>query len=368
MSGTPEPAPGPASSADRRAGRRRRVVLVAGSGRSGTSTFAGALKHLGLHVPQPEVAADETNPRGFGEPRWVVDFHNRLLNRGFVQVTDARPRAWADTATLGMRDQVRDTLTDWLSAQFEDTDEIVVKDPRLSWFLELWRVAAQRCDVTPCLATVLRPPTEVVRSRKEAYGDRIGDVSAMAAWVNMMLHTERATRGSTRVFIRYHDLLGDCTATMLHAGRALGLETVQNAPPGSLAAVQSFIDPSLRTVQTTWDDIVGPESLRALTRETWYQLDRLPDIGDSDGASDGAGDGAEVRAALDRLHEEYLGLYADAEAVSTSTATAAARRATSRARRAARKDRPDSTDRMHAPDAAGVLAGMGARVRRMLRG
>ncbi|MGZ4640147.1 MAG: sulfotransferase family protein, partial [Actinomycetes bacterium] len=54
---------------------RRRLVLVAGVGRSGTSVFAGILRQAGFHVPQPEVDADSTNPKGFGEPRWVVDFH-----------------------------------------------------------------------------------------------------------------------------------------------------------------------------------------------------------------------------------------------------------------------------------------------------
>ena len=33
------------------------LVLVSGSGRSGTSSLAGTLKRLGLHVPQPEVEA-----------------------------------------------------------------------------------------------------------------------------------------------------------------------------------------------------------------------------------------------------------------------------------------------------------------------
>ena len=57
----------------------RRVVFVVGSGRSGTSTMSGTLQTLGLHVPQPEVAADATNPKGFGEPQWVVDLHTELL-------------------------------------------------------------------------------------------------------------------------------------------------------------------------------------------------------------------------------------------------------------------------------------------------
>ena len=59
----------------------RRLLLVVGVGRSGTSLMAGILCQLGFHIPQPEVKADETNPRGFGEPRWVVDFHTRLLQQ-----------------------------------------------------------------------------------------------------------------------------------------------------------------------------------------------------------------------------------------------------------------------------------------------
>jgi len=43
--------------------------------------MSGMLGHLGFHIPQPEVKADDTNPRGFGEPRWVVD--EGLPDRGW---------------------------------------------------------------------------------------------------------------------------------------------------------------------------------------------------------------------------------------------------------------------------------------------
>src|SRR3954464_5273858 len=77
---------------------RRSLVLVAGSGRSGTSLFSGILQRLGFHVPKPEVPADSTNPRGFAESQWVVDFHTQLLKRAQVETSEARPSAWALTA------------------------------------------------------------------------------------------------------------------------------------------------------------------------------------------------------------------------------------------------------------------------------
>ena len=57
----------------------REFVLVIGAGRSGTSLTAGVFHRLGFDVPQPEVEANKTNPRGFGEPRWVVNFHAKLM-------------------------------------------------------------------------------------------------------------------------------------------------------------------------------------------------------------------------------------------------------------------------------------------------
>src|SRR5215510_1479743 len=92
----------------------RSIVLVVGSGRSGTSLFAGIMQRLGYTVPGPEVPADETNPRGFAESQWVVDFHTRLLRRAGVQVADARPAAWANTARVCLDAEVASELRGWL--------------------------------------------------------------------------------------------------------------------------------------------------------------------------------------------------------------------------------------------------------------
>ena len=72
----------------------RKLLVVAGSGRSGTSLLTGLTGRLGVHIPKPEVIANHSNPRGFGEPRWAVDFHNGLLQSLDVAVDDGRPEAW----------------------------------------------------------------------------------------------------------------------------------------------------------------------------------------------------------------------------------------------------------------------------------
>ena len=179
--------------------RDRSLVLVAGSGRSGTSLVSGILQRLGYHVPAPEVPADDTNPRGFAESQWVVDFHTALLKRARVQVSDARPGAWAMTANICLEDEVQTQLRNWLERQYSEADHVLIKDPRLSWFLPLWQRCAEAIGVSPRFVTMLRHPAAVVDSKQRSYGAWQGDVSRTAGWVNLTLFTERATRDAPRI-------------------------------------------------------------------------------------------------------------------------------------------------------------------------
>ena len=124
----------------------KRLTLVTGAGRSGTSTMAGALHMLGHHLPRPVLHANDSNPKGFFESRWPVRFHRRLLERAVVEQTDGRPVA-ADLVAKQVDDDVRRELSAWLTTQLEISDDVIVKDPRAAWVPMLWarEAAAPRC-------------------------------------------------------------------------------------------------------------------------------------------------------------------------------------------------------------------------------
>ena len=110
-----------------------RVIVVAGAGRSGTSTIAGALSMLGLHLPEPQVPADDTNPRGFYESQWVVDFHKALLRRTpVVRTLDSRPEAAELASTLATPDDAEE-LDEWLGEALG----IVIWDPAVYYFTDV---------------------------------------------------------------------------------------------------------------------------------------------------------------------------------------------------------------------------------------
>jgi hypothetical protein len=290
----------------------RSLVLVAGSGRSGTSLFSGILQRLGYHVPQPEVPADATNPRGFAESQWVVDFHTKLLRSARVQVSDARPAAWSLTAKVALDPEVRGQLREFLRSQYKVAPHLIIKDPRLSWFLPLWRSCAEELGVAPKFVTMLRHPAAVIDSKQRWYGEWQGDVARAAGWVHLMLYTERATRESPRAFVRYEDLLEDWTTTVARVAEGLELAPVRNATAQAMREVHGFVDRTLSRSRPDWGDLKLPARLRAQADEVWEIVSKLADEEDPSSA-----------ARLDELRTEYTELYDEAEAIAQSSIAAA---------------------------------------------
>ncbi len=325
----------------------RRLVLVAGAGRSGTSLLSGILGQLGLHIPKPEVEANSTNPRGFGEPRWVVDFHWRLLRAARVEVNDARPSAWTAMASTAESEEVRSELREWLYRELDGNAAIVVKDPRTAWFLPLWLRTSRELGVQPDFVTMLRHPAETVTSATKSYGEYLPAAARAGAWANVSLETERATRGARRAFVRYEDLLADWRLEIARVGERLQLPQLSAPELSRAAGVDEFVDPTLHRNRLGWDDLEPPvpPRVRDVVDAAWLRLQALsgPD-----------GDSAAALAALDEARAAYEQLYADAEALVHSSIRA-------------RRVRPAPPPTLYVQLARRVPAPVRKGIRRMLR-
>lgn len=287
-------------------------MLVVGSGRSGTSVFSGILQRLGFHVPTPEVTPDPTNPRGFAESRWVVDFHSALLTAARVQTSDGRPTAWAEAARVADEPRARE-LRKFLKEQFAAADHVLIKDPRLIWFLPLWRRCAVDLGVTPRFVTLVRHPAAVIDSKTRYYGG-MGEVGQTCGWINVMLHAERATRGEARAFVRYEDLLQDWTKVVHRLGETLQLDAINQASSGQISAADRFVDPTLSRSAPNWEAMPLPAPVRAQADEVWQVLTSLVDK--EPPAAD------ELGKRLDALRATYADFYAEAESVAESSVRA----------------------------------------------
>ena len=296
----------------------KHLLLVAGSGRSGTSLFANVVGNLGFHVPRPWVKADDSNPRGFGEPQWVVDRHTQYLRQANVHASDARPTAWADTARLCLDERVSTEVRLWLEEQFSGHERVLIKDPRLLWFLPLWRRVGEELDADVHVVTMLRHPAEVVRSKLHWYYNMtLFDANRAAGWLNTMLFTERATRDHRRAYVRFEDLLEDWTQPIARVSAQLEVPSLVNARAREQLSADSIVDNSLHRSKATWEDLDVPKGLIYLIEQVWEDLLSLAE-------PEADGDEA-VLGRLDAYREEYVTYYRHAEHVAQSTTLAATR-------------------------------------------
>jgi hypothetical protein len=294
-----------------------RLVLVTGAGRSGTSTIAGALHHLGLHVPLPVIKPNESNPLGFFESKWPLRFHRRIMERAFVEQTDGRPEAqqlMADAVDEATRDELRTWLADVALVE----RQVVVKDPRSIWVPWLWQETAATLGYDVGFLTMLRHPAEVLGSRSTYYrGYRPGmsdwqfSVMNLCGWINGNLVVERQTRGDQRVVLRYNDLVSDWRPCLERVRDTFDLELDDDLRPGHHHEVDDFIDPGLRRHEPSWEGWDLPPDLVAIAQEVYDAMGALADSGGHD---------EPAQAALDGVAARYEDLVRVSQAIAHDTA------------------------------------------------
>lgn len=280
----------------------RTLVLITGTGRSGTSTMSGILHHLGLYVPGPYLGANKSNPKGFFESRWAVDFHKRLTAAAGVDPFDSRPEA-IGRVRRAVTPAMRAELVEFLREHSADHDQVVVKDPRSVWAQRLWKDAAVEAGLECRYVSMLRHPAEVVGSRATHYAKqadedrrRAYEIVSVARWTNNQLISERETRGEPRAFVDYVQLLEDWRAALAPVGTGLSLRFDTDLEDRSHHPVDDFVDPTLRRSRVTWDDLDIPRDLRDVAEGVWQSLTRL---------RDGGGSAVAASAELDRWAAEY---------------------------------------------------------------
>lgn len=152
------------------------MLVVTGPHRSGTSSVAMIMEHLGIDFGSHEAfyGADEWNERGYFERRDVIDLNSRILT-GFprTQQKSAALLSQVRYLTFPSRDGVRrrsERLSHEVRQLSHALGDMAVKDPRFCLTHPAWEPYIQK------MVVCLRHPTSVARSlhRRQRIPLRLG--------------------------------------------------------------------------------------------------------------------------------------------------------------------------------------------------
>jgi glycosyltransferase involved in cell wall biosynthesis len=194
----------------------KKLIVVLGAHRSGTSLCAAAVECLGADLGMETLYANEENRKGFFEHPEVVEFNDRLLHQlggswdnplfnGPEAISHAELTSW------------RSDATQLITRLFGDIDVAALKDPRMCQLIDFWVPVFDACGYGAeniFFVHTLRDPVEVAlsqqqRAERDAAFYEIGRElkEGAALWMSLTAQALLQAKHLNNYFILYQDLL-----------------------------------------------------------------------------------------------------------------------------------------------------------------
>jgi hypothetical protein len=230
----------------------QRLVVVLGSGRSGTSILTRFLGACGMRLSDDMVGASEQNPEGAFEDREIFDIQTQIFtNMGSSQLLPM-PRDWMRSESVN--DSIRQ-LRDVIIQRISDSEELWgFKDPRTTLLLPLWIRVFNKANIAPLYLMAVRDPRAVASSLSRQYG--FSENGAELFWLYKNIEALYHTGGN--LFIAHYEDWFDRPETLAkdlleYTGlRLSGSESVQSILQ---SVVRSNLNRSVYTdyeIQNQW--------------------------------------------------------------------------------------------------------------------
>ena len=220
----------------------RHALLVLGMHRSGTSALTRVLGLCGAALPRHNMDAADSNALGFWEPQPIVDAHDRFLSEAGTRweaIADYPPAMFASETAAACRR----ILADLVRREYGDVPLFILKDPRVSRLMPLWRPVLGELGAAPRIVIMVRNPLEIAGSMKQR--DGWGEHRALMVWLRYMLAAERDTRDLPRCFVGYGQLMNDWRTVVDTISQQLGIAFARRDSAIELQ-IDGFVRPDLR--------------------------------------------------------------------------------------------------------------------------
>ncbi len=214
----------------------KKLVVVLGSHRSGTSLLTAAVERIGACLGTKSEYVSDENPKGFFENEEIVNFNDRLLE--FLGGRWDNP-VFDGYQAIGLKDSSE--ILPWISeaediflSHYGAHNFIVIKDPRMCQLLPFWNEAFNRCgfnESNTYYAHIVRHPIEVAQSQHKrrkldpefySIGDNL--IETVSLWFSLTYQSLRDIKSDHNIFFLYADLVNEPKNQIVRLAKFLDVE------------------------------------------------------------------------------------------------------------------------------------------------
>lgn len=211
---------------------QKKIIVVLGMHRSGTSAITRALVAVGVSAGDNLLPPGADNPKGFWEDRDFV-----LMNERILEALDA---SYDSLKLLPPGFECSPALAELfleavllLRGKLDTCELLALKDPRTCRLLPFWQRVFDHLQLQVDYMIAVRNPLSVARSlqRRNGFFER----KSHWLWLQHYVSAVMATQDAKRLFVDYDALLAQPDAQLRRLAEAFGLQ-------GDQAAEQEYID------------------------------------------------------------------------------------------------------------------------------
>ena len=224
------------------------------------------LSLLGASLPKGLMPAlANNNESGFWEPLSVAQLNDEILqalDSDWDDVFAFKPRQYLsnfDRFYLGRAVEI-------LEQEFDGSQLIVLKDPRISVLSSFWDRALREAGFEPHYIVMVRNPLEVAESLRTR--DGFPREKSLLLWSSYMIAAERDTRERKRTFVAFDHLMSDWRAVRSRIEQDTGVPFPRDTAAAAIE-VDRFLNRNLRH-HSPGDDLYSradvPDEVKTLYR------------------------------------------------------------------------------------------------------
>ncbi|MGH9162172.1 MAG: hypothetical protein ACRD2X_19575 [Vicinamibacteraceae bacterium] len=180
-----------------------------------------------------------------------------------------------------------------LNEEYGDAPLLVLKEPRICRLSPLYEDSFASLDIEPRYILIHRNPLAVISSLARRNGMTGGFAGLL--WLRHVLDADVATRGKSRTFLSYEDLMEDWREAIERVGTALDVSWPRSVDEAA-ADVEAYVSSDLRHHHPTFVDLEANRDIPSWIKKTYAALQALESAGE---------EGSAPLAALTRVRQEF---------------------------------------------------------------